>query len=332
MTKERLHYIDVAKGLLILMVIWGHYELMCRLCFGINDPTINHLDQLEDFWVSFFMPAFFFLTGYCTNFDKRFVPFFTQGVKILIIPTVVINYTVNIIDYISWGESPIWIVKTTIKSFLLTCAGEWFIPSLFLSRLAVYSLARLRNTVVQLVIAITMLFAGAVLYDYFPQVMEIWYYKHALMVIIFMLMGNILKKNKLQMRLSVVLIYFPLFVVVMLYGNGVPYITNRVCVELWQLPIVLALAFSGISFIIFLSRKINNNRLFEYFGRNSLVIYLAHFIFYNIYLGMVAEYFNISPLISTALFFGVIIINVASCCLLAMALNTKYLKWILGKF
>lgn len=332
MAKERLHYIDVAKGLLIIMVVWGHYELMCRLCFGINDPVVNALDSVEDLWVSFFMPAFFFLTGYCTDFSKRFMPFLIQGIKILILPAVIINYGSTIIEYISWGESGSWIVKTTVKSFLLTCAGEWFIPSLFLARLAVWNLVRLKSIMAILVISFIMLCVGIVLYDCFPQLPEIWSYKHALMVIIFVAVGNMLKKTKTHIPSGVRLSYIPLLVIVSVAGLGIPYITNRVSVELWQIPVVLVLALSGISFLMYICRIINHSSILEYLGRNSLVIYLAHFIFYKIYLGLVAGWFCESTIISVALFFGVIIVNIVSCCALAMIFNMRYFKWILGKF
>lgn len=157
---------------------------------------VNALDRVEDLWVSFFMPAFFFLTGYCTDFKKRFMPFLVQGIKILILPAVVINYGSTIVEYISWGESALWIVKTTVKSFLLTCAGEWFIPSLFLARLAVWKLVRLKRVESMLVISFVMLCAGVVLYDCFPWIPEIWSYKHALMVTIFMVVGDVLKKKQ----------------------------------------------------------------------------------------------------------------------------------------
>lgn len=332
MPKERLHYIDVAKGLLIIMVVWGHYELMCRLCFGVYDPTINALDSVEDLWVSFFMPAFFFLTGYCTNFQKRFFPFLLQGIKILIVPALVINYSANVVEYLSWGESSLWILKTIVKSFLMTCAGEWFIPSLFLARLAVWGLVRINKNILTLSISFAMLCLGVILYDCFPQIPEIWAYKHALMVTIFVAAGNLLSNSRIQIGGGMQWVYLPLLALVLLSGTGIPYITNRVSVELWQIPVVLILALSGIFFIVFFSKKISSNKLLEYLGRNSLVIYLAHFIFYQIYLNIVIDWFNVSKVISAVLFFGIIIINIASCCLLASVLNTRYFKWILGKF
>lgn len=52
-------------------------------------------------------------------------------------------------------------------------------------------------------------------------------------------------------------------------------------------------------FIVFISKEINSNKLLEYLGRNSLVIYLAHFIFYKLYISMVISWFNMSVVIST---------------------------------
>lgn len=331
MTKERLHYIDVAKGLLILMVVWGHYELMCRLCYGIKDPIIDRLDSVEMLWVSFFMPAFFFISGLCSNFRKPFIPFFTAGLKTLLIPAIVINYGTSLIEYLSWGESPVWIIKTIGKSFLLKCAGEWFIPSMFISRLVVWGLVRLGRTDVRILISLLLLIVGVWMYDY-SCLPEIWAYKHALMVVIFMLVGNIVKIDNITVPKILNWIYWPLLLVVIFSGCCVPYITNRVCVTMWQIPIVFILAVTGTFMILAASRRIGACSMLEFLRRNSLVIYLAHFIFYRAYLSLVAGWFNGSVLMSVVLFLGLISVNIISCCILAYVLNMRYMRWILGKF
>lgn len=331
MAKERLHYIDVTKGLLILMVVWGHYELMCRLCYGITDPIVNRLDSIETLWVSFFMPAFFFITGFCSNFRKSFIPFFMTGLKTLLIPAIVINYGTSLIEYLSWGESPEWIVKTIGKSFLFKCAGEWFIPSMFISRLIVWGLIRLRKKVVQILIALLLLTVGVWLYDC-SDIPEIWAYKHAMMMVVFMLVGNIVRIENITIPKVIIWIYWLLVLIVIFSGLGVPYITNRVCVSMWQIPIVFILAISGTFMILAASRRIGVCSALEFLGKNSLVIYLAHFIFYRIYLSLVAEWFNVSTLMSIVLFLGVISANIISCCILAYVLNMHYMKWVLGKF
>ena len=326
----RLHYIDIAKGILILMVVWGHYELMLRLCFKVNDQTIDHWDSIENLWVSFFMPAFFFITGFCTNFHKPFKPFLVSGIKTLLIPAIIINYSINTLEYLSWGWSIKAVVGTVFKSIIKTCAGEWFIPSLFISRIIVWGLVRLEKNWLELTLSLFLFLIGVCLYNLVPSSSEIWYYKHALMVIPFVIFGVKLKLPSLE-RLSSITYILLLFIVIAI-GNGIPYITNRVSVAFWEIPIVLMLALSGTFMILYVSKRINTNKVLEFLGRNSLVIYLAHFGFYRLYLSACIGWFNLSGLISTTLFFGVIITNVLTCSLLAYILNTSHLKWILGKF
>ena len=332
---KRLHYIDIAKGLLILMVVWGHYELICRLCYGISDPTINKLDSVENLWVAFFMPAFFFITGFCTNFSKPFRQFMMAGIKTLLIPAVIINYGANIIEYVAWGWGPPAIAKTIVKSFILTCAGEWFIPSLFISRIIVYGLVKLKTRLIQVLLAFLMLILGVYLYNSCENIPDIWYFKHALMVVPFMIGGLYMKQIIINgdkyLKINS-LLYAILITVILLSGTGVPYVTNRVDVELWQIPELILLALTGTLMILFISDKIKANKILEYLGRNSLVIYLSHFFFYRLYIYLVLPLFNQSVISSLCIFFGVIIANIASCCLISYLLNTRYLKWILGKF
>ena len=80
-TKERLPYIDVAKGLLILMVVWGHFELILRETHKTSDPVVAYWDHVEIIWSAFFMPAFFFITGLCGNFNKPFKKFVIQSFR-----------------------------------------------------------------------------------------------------------------------------------------------------------------------------------------------------------------------------------------------------------
>lgn len=61
MVKERLHYIDVAKGLLILMVAYGH---IYGNTSGIDNVGVDYIHQSVNLFVSFYMPCFFVITGY----------------------------------------------------------------------------------------------------------------------------------------------------------------------------------------------------------------------------------------------------------------------------
>lgn len=86
-TKNRLDYIDLAKAILILMVMVGHIQNVCEQ-LSIKDRLCQDIDYLENFWGPFFMPAFFFITGYCSSFGKRRETFIISNLKSLIIPAI----------------------------------------------------------------------------------------------------------------------------------------------------------------------------------------------------------------------------------------------------
>lgn len=82
--KNRISYFDVEKGILMLMVIFGH-------CINwnneaIKDVDITMLEPIKSLWLSFFMPAFFVITGMCSNFDRKFKDFLLRNFKGLLIP------------------------------------------------------------------------------------------------------------------------------------------------------------------------------------------------------------------------------------------------------
>lgn len=83
MAKERLHYIDVFKGICIMLVVIHHSPLALNGGFA---PSGTFLWLLNNFIIAFFMPAFFVATGYCSNFSKPFKIFLWQNVKSILIP------------------------------------------------------------------------------------------------------------------------------------------------------------------------------------------------------------------------------------------------------
>lgn len=272
--------------MLIILVVFGHFELIGRVCYNLSDPVISEIDKTQMLWVSFFMPAFFFITGLCTNFDKPFRTFFISGVKMLLIPAIIINIGSTIIEYASWNVDTLWIFKTITKSFILTCAGEWFIPSMFIARLLVWLFSKIKNIYFEVAISLILMIAGVILYNNMTWIPDIWYFKHALLINIFMLLGKLMKGRVINMgnRKWLNWIYIPIILCFLVFNINIPYITNKVNLDIYQIPEAIILGISATFFILYISRIINLNKLLQYFGRNSLVIYLTHFIFYRIYI------------------------------------------------
>lgn len=99
MAKERIHWIDVAKGTLILLLIIHHFSPAFKLT-GISQENYSFLMSWQFIFTSFFMQAFFFMSGYCSNFNKEVRPFFLSLFKQLILPFIIFE----LITCIYWSS------------------------------------------------------------------------------------------------------------------------------------------------------------------------------------------------------------------------------------
>ena len=69
MSNPRLAYIDVAKGVLISIVIFHHISFQANMA-GIHNGCIQWNFTFLPLYASWFMPAFFIITGLCSNFNR----------------------------------------------------------------------------------------------------------------------------------------------------------------------------------------------------------------------------------------------------------------------
>lgn len=133
--KKRIAWIDIAKGITILTVIWGH------------SLPVDSLPRNIIF--SFHMPLFFILSGFTLKQAtdmKDLVARTKKDLMRLIVPVVLITITVAILNVFIYGAS----VSTEINNIFyklywangvpfavgLPCLGmPWFLVALFISRL-----------------------------------------------------------------------------------------------------------------------------------------------------------------------------------------------------
>ena len=83
MTKQnnRLKWVDVFKGILIVLMVVGHTA----------NPIIKYI-------YAFHMAAFFFISGYTTNYDKyTLYEYVKRKFKLLVIPFFFVNTILNFI-------------------------------------------------------------------------------------------------------------------------------------------------------------------------------------------------------------------------------------------
>ncbi len=121
---KRIEYIDIARGIGILLVVLGHND------FGYISPFGYKVIY------SFHMPLFFFLSGYFLNVSIPFVEFFKKRFNTLLKPylfTIFLIYATSVsFEKMSFETA----IRRIIKS--LYGAGQyidwvqlWFLPNLF---------------------------------------------------------------------------------------------------------------------------------------------------------------------------------------------------------
>ena len=114
MEDKRVQWLDIAKGITIILMVLGHTSI----------PRIA-----SNFIFAFHMPLFFFASGWCTNWNKySFGDFALKRLKTLAIPFVVYSVIVIILGELIGAEDIRW--------FVVLCNGWkgyalWFVPVLF---------------------------------------------------------------------------------------------------------------------------------------------------------------------------------------------------------
>lgn len=333
-SSSRIGYIDVAKAILIIMVMVGHVQNVCEQ-LSIKDRLCQNIDYFENFWGPFFMPAFFFITGYCSSFAKRSRVFIISNLKSLIIPAILLGIIAKWITLIGNLDLDFkQYVNIELKRILLYGGAFWFLPSLFLAKIIYYYLYNnfCQNKVF---ICILLYFIGFVLY-YYQIGDNYWYYKHSLMLTYFIALGNVLKEIKISPSCLVIISlwggYLLALCILLMVGQESPHIAHKVNLS-WQLIIPnFILSSLGSVLIIFSSKYIHKSTILIWIGRHSLIFYCLHISFFFIYFKLLYFLFQKNIIFSLTGWVLGFIISLGSCSVFVWILSKKYFKFVLGKF
>lgn len=134
---KRVVWIDIAKGLLILLVILGHCD--------IND-------DIKYVIYSFHMGAFFFLSGLTFSPKRPPKDFFIKKLKTLVLPYIMFSVVLTVYNFTKHVVfDSAFNLKDAILSFLIPISGRyessvyglWFLPCIFFTELLLYSIIKL---------------------------------------------------------------------------------------------------------------------------------------------------------------------------------------------
>lgn len=131
--KERKQHIDIAKGILILLVVMGHLPLL-QMESPYKSEVLAWIENINRYYVPFYMAAFFLITGYCSNFKRNFKDFLIRNTKSILIPGLCFSILVGITE--------IYIIPYSQQTYLsllekVTLFGGlfWFLTALFIAKI-----------------------------------------------------------------------------------------------------------------------------------------------------------------------------------------------------
>lgn len=157
MAKERIEYIDNAKGILIILMVVGHVFLDDVLV-----PLMN--------WIYVFhMPAFFIINGICFHYSKNLSKPFWKGLLHLVYTILIplaFSEAVGALCYIvrfGFTQSIAEFIYNTLH-YHFNNGPDWFLFVLFVADIMFVGLNKLGgNTKVQIVIAASIMVIASIL-------------------------------------------------------------------------------------------------------------------------------------------------------------------------
>lgn len=322
--KQRIPYVDIAKGILILLVIIIH-------SFMIFEP--HPVRDIMGFFsrniiLPFFMQAFFFLTGYCASFKKNYLTFLVTDLKTLLLPSILFALVIFCIFRN--------VTIDGILDIILQLGNQWFLIALFFCKEIVYCLQKIKQEWIRIVIGVVISLTGLILGSKFKEQNPLYLFQ-ALAMVSFLQAGQIAKVHKPRFRKSwffvICLIYLLVQIFYDLRDASIPWFGVVFRMSVIDIPTTLVLGFIGTYLVIAISRLINRNKIFEHLGKASLVIYLVHWPILRVTYDYCSSYFYSSNylifLISWCL---IIAFTVAASYLIYCGCNTKHLKWTMGRW
>lgn len=276
---ERNRVLDIAKGLLISMVIFGHLKQSAHFCH----TNLGRMEDVVSLYYSFYMAAFFIISGYCYNTDK---PFWTKAKTNfcrILFPVFSLSILSRIIFSIYFGNIN-QLKEVFTFDYWVNFNDYWFLNALFFSKIAYdTAIVFLRKKWLVLVSAIPLsMFGcyagthyGVVIFQHWFPIPNYWCLRASMVAFLFVVVGIMLRdvsKEKITKLLFYgSFVYVALLSFCIISRNDIPEYTKGIIIDNWGLFIAMAL--SGTCLILLISKLIKKNKVIENCGKVSLVMY-----------------------------------------------------------
>ena len=268
---QRLSYIDVIKGIGILLVILQH-------CLG--GGTLGSTPGLQKTIASFHMPLFFFISGFLYK-KKTYKDYLFSRMTGLVIPY-------GIVSIINWILLNVCIVLKKVMSIenlfqILKFEGYWFILCLIYISIVFYFIDYYVNKKLQMILGTMCLICGLIYCSIVSRSSNT--IVTSLVGLYFYMVGVFsrsisLRVNSVNKRIMVGL--FGVFILILIYLISNLNTLVTVARNEYGNPVLFVLcSLLGILALFLLGLGISTNRILEFYGKNTLIILTTQFPIYR---------------------------------------------------
>ena len=215
----RIEYIDIAKGILIILVVLGHITTLPHiLTYGMKAVI-----------TTFHMPAFFIISGMLTKVENfrqtSFKQFLLNRSYRLLIPYVFFEIMGGLWQMLLMGSECVSLRGILYGIFTIHChvGADWFLPTIFFAEIGLFLLVKICSKKCFLLVSGICFLATFLLTDITYLVACC---RRILIALAFILIGFSLKKLFIKKNLAVCLVS-GLLTISVAYMNGVIDLATR---------------------------------------------------------------------------------------------------------
>ena len=276
MKKKRYEYIDLAKGICIILVVLTHMQIVADI------P--NRIDAM---FCSFRMPLYYILSGLFFSKYSGIGEFLIKKTNKLLIPFISF-WILNTIVLVAFNRIHSYAPFTRVFSENMFYGGAiWFLVSLFICGLMFYLIIILsehvKNKLFPIIIGSSIL--GVIGFYLGKNEINLpFWIDSSLTAVPFYAFGYILRKHtnlldnkpiiKIDLPLSIVLLLFTFF-----FATKSAMVTNYM--KSTTLVSFYLCGISGTLAVLFISKLLNYVPYISYYGRYSICILLTHQCLYK---------------------------------------------------
>lgn len=273
------------------------------------------------------MPAFFIINGYCSRFAEDRHTFYIKLLKTIILPACIFRFLMPFIFELNFN--PLRLI-----GFFKPQGGSWFLTALFIARILVYEGKNILQSKWTLSVVFLLLTVFATMGKEFTSIPNWYYWPQGLCAALFIWIGHILRDYEISNRLLAIssLVYLLTILGVNLFDVHRPIMVISLTTNWYEVPLFLCLSISGSAFIIYISQQMKSH-LLEYIGQNSLVIFLVQWSALVWLAKRLSHYIDVTTVSGCyVMAISIYILSIVICLVFVRLFDTKYGRYLTGKF